>query len=89
MSNNNQNNGKDDKFNEIRNIKNKNIEEKANSNSQLFDSSNILNLTRAYSRWGLDNTFTIINFDSNTYLIYATINKSIISYNISDEKVSI
>ena len=88
MSNNN-NNGKDDRLKEIRSIKNKNEEEKINSNSQLFDSSNILNITRAYSRWGLDNTFTIINFDSNTYLIYATINKSIISYNINDEKVSI
>ena len=88
MSNNN-NNGKDYKLNEIRSINNKNEEEKINSNSQLFGSSNILNITRAYSRWGLDNTFTIINFDGISYLIYATINKSIISYNINDEKVSI
>ena len=83
------NSGKDDKLNGIRSIKNKNEEEKANSNSQQFNYSNILNVTRAYSRWGLDNTFTIINFDGISYLIYATINKSIISYNINDEKISI
>ena len=88
MSNSN-NFGKEDKLNEIRNIKNNNEEEKTNNNTQLFDSSNILNITRAYTRWGLDNTFTVIKFEGISYLIYATINKSIISYNINDEKISI
>ena len=88
MSNNN-NFGKEDKLNEIKNIKNKIEEEKTNNNEKIFNSSNILNITRSYSRWGLDNTFTIINFDGISYIIYATINKSIISYNINDEKISI
>jgi len=88
MSNNN-NYEKDDKLNEIRKIKKIIKEEKTNNNSQLLDSSNILNVTRAYSLWGLDNTFTIINFDGISYLIYATINKSITSYNINEEIISI
>ena len=46
----------------------------------------IINITDSYSRWGLDNTFIVFNLNNIYYLIYATRNKSIVSYNLNYEK---
>ena len=35
-------------------------------------------ISNSFSFWGLDNAHTIFNFNNINYLIYATINKSII-----------
>ena len=43
------------------------------------------NISNAFSRWGLDNAHTIFNFKNINILIYATLYKSIISYNLNDE----
>lgn len=43
------------------------------------------NIQNSFCRWGLDNAFTSFNFNNISFLIYATINKSIISFDLNNE----
>ena len=73
------------------NIKNENrerIEQNEDKNIIIPDNFTFLyNITNSYSRFVLDNTFTIINLNNMQYIIYSTLNKSIISYNFNKEKI--
>ena len=44
-------------------------------------------IQNSFCRWGLDNTFTSFNFNNISFLIYATNNKSIISFNLCNETI--
>ena len=67
------------------------INDKINKNGNEFNPNNIQLLNRltndSYSDYTLDNTFTVFNsIDNIFYLVYSNIKKSIISYNIIDNK---
>lgn len=48
----------------------------------------IKNITSSFCKWGLDNTFILIQYNDIPYLIYATKSKSIISYNLKEENIN-
>ena len=64
----------------------KNEYDEVTENSLPPDDFSIIHEINACSIWGIDNIFTIYNTKNIFFLIYATIKRSIISYNLNTEQ---
>lgn len=65
-----------------------NIKEKEKNDNLIPNDLYFLhNIPKSYSYWGMCNTFTIFKSNNISYIIFATIKKSIICYNFNTEKI--